>query len=222
MEKLLKELKSLSRFEKGKFINVFDADGTLWIDDIADEFALYLINCPKNAHYIDGSLWDEYKEMITTDPVGACAFYMKFFKNLSKNRFHELVYEWWENIFTPRWIAPVKKLLIDLISDDFEVIIVTGSPRLLFSPLLDTYKNLKVYGMEFKEDRNHIFTGEYSGILSAGNGKKEILESLGKPVFICVGNSKPDLPMLKMSEFPIFVGETDWHEDWKHPNKIIL
>lgn len=220
MERVSKRLKKING--KRKFINVFDADGTLWSDDIADEFVLYLMNQSKSSNLINKEIWARYLEMIETQPVEACAYYMKLFEGISLERFVELVYKWWETAFEPKWVAPIKKLFCDLMDEGHDVVIISGSPRLLFLPLLDRFKKLQVFGMEFAMNDNQVFTGDYEGILSAGSGKREILLSLSRPVFVCAGNSHPDLPMLELSEIPIVVGDTDWHKDWFHPNKIIL
>jgi len=176
-------------------IAVFDADGTLWTDDAADDFTLWMISTSR----IPGDSWDTYLRIYRSDPCEGCRFLLTLYKGLDIASVRSSVDEWWRDHANRRWIPEVVESL-HLASGTHPVWVVSGTPTDILVPLLAMLPVDEVLGMDFELSSGRI-TGKHSGVSCTGEGKAEKILSLaaGRPISFCAGNGSLDGPMMEIA-----------------------
>ncbi len=196
--KLPSFVKDLPNDGQGK-VALFDADGTLWTDDVADDFTKYAIDTKllKHAH-----LWDEYLKIYATDPVKGCRYLLNLYKDISEKDVLDCVDQWWINTSKRSWITEVMEALYCLADRGYSNWIVTGSPTAVMTPLLKYLPLDKTIGIDFALTPEGIITGDVKGICCSGQGKADKVNSLldGREVLFSCGNSSMDIPMIELSK----------------------
>jgi HAD superfamily phosphoserine phosphatase-like hydrolase len=189
--------KDLPEDGSGK-LALFDADGTLWRGDVADDFTRWAIDNKLLKH---GELWDEYLRIYAENPTAGCPYLLKLYKDVSQEDIIEGAQEWWTNHSRRDWITEVIESLHSLSERGYTNWIVTASPTSIISPLLSVLPIKRVVGIDFALDDKGIITGEVGGICCSGPGKAEKILSLSdnKEIHFSVGNSSMDIPMIELS-----------------------
>ena len=178
---------------------IFDADGTLWRDDVADDFTNWVI---ENGHADKSKAsWEEYFRIYRENHAAGCRYLLRFYTGLKLEKFHQLIHEWWERHANRNWIEEVLESLYLLAERRYTVWIVTGSPTDTMLPLKKFLPVNDILGMDFETDKNGVITGNHAGISCADEGKAEkILAFWGdKPIAFAAGNGKLDTWMLETS-----------------------
>jgi len=182
---------------------LFDADGTLFRDDVADDFTRWLIDSGRAPH---GELWDEYLKVYRGDHAAGCRFLLRLYAGLSIDELRRLNRCWWEGHARRRWIVEALEALHWLAEHDYEVWIVTGSPTDVMTPLPDFLPISRVVGMDFELDAAGLITGRVEGISCADDGKADKVLALsgGRSVAFAAGNGSLDEAMMALA------GEHAW------------
>ena len=179
-------------------IAAFDADGTLWEDDMGEKFFLYqsekklLPNLPEDP-------WQHYLDMHDTEPVKA----FLWLAQVNAGQKLQTVREWGDQCvkdLPPSIFNFQKEIIAHLHSRDVEVYVVTASAKWAVEPAAKLY-NIpvdRVIGFQTKiidgmitEDQVGASTwreGKVDGLLEATGGKKP---------FFCSGNTMGDYELVK-------------------------
>ncbi|MBT3586301.1 MAG: HAD-IB family phosphatase [Halobacteriovoraceae bacterium] len=178
---------------------LFDADGTLYTDDVADDFAVYAL---QQKIISSEEIWQEYLELYPRDPVAGCALALKLYRGLASAELSQLVEKWWQTHAKRNWVTPVMEALFHLKSRGYTIWVVTGTATEFLEPLRTVLPIDKILGMDFEYDQQGLITGEVAGIACAGEGKAIKVRSLwsGGSIDFACGNSMMDIPMLELSQ----------------------
>lgn len=182
---------------EGDAITVFDADGTLWVDDVADDFTQWMIEKGD----VPGELWPQYMRVYRDDPPTGCRFLLTLYRDLELSALHARVDEYWDHHAARAWVWEVMESYYHLQEKGYPIWIVSGTPTDFLLPLKRIIGADVIVGMDFEVVDGRV-TGKHSGIPCAGVGKAEKLESLldGHKVRFCAGNGSLDGPMMEMAE----------------------
>jgi putative phosphoserine phosphatase/1-acylglycerol-3-phosphate O-acyltransferase len=176
---------------------VFDADGTLWVNDVADDFTLWMINGKR----VPGENWRTYQRIYRDDHPAGCRYLLSFFTGMSIPELHAHLDEYWRNHARRSWVWEVVESLYFLAERGYPIWIVSGTPTDFLLQLKRMLPVDEVVGMDF-EVRQGIITGRHAGISCAGEGKAEKLRvaAAGRPIRFCCGNGSLDGPMMLLAE----------------------
>ena len=178
-------------------IAVFDADGTLWVNDVADDFTSWMIA----SGAIGGELWERYLRIYRDDPPTGCRFLLQLYRGLTLAALRAKVNAYWGEHAARAWIPEVIETLVALQARGYPIWVVSGTPTEFLLPLEGLLGIDRIVGMDFELDAGAI-TGQHAGIACAGEGKAEKLRSLlgERPVRFCAGNGSLDGPMMALAE----------------------
>ncbi len=176
---------------------IFDADGTLWRDDVADDFTQWLIH---NRHVDTGHRWPEYIQIYRDDHAAGCRYLLSFYAGLTLTRVHELVHLWWRDHAMRHWVPEVVEAMHFLADRDYTIWVVTGSPTDTMLPLCSFLPVHAIVGMDFELDAQGVITGRHRGISCADDGKAVKVQSLWEgPIDFAAGNGKLDTAMIELA-----------------------
>ena len=178
-------------------IAAFDADGTLWTDDVADDFTTWMIGRGE----VPGERWAEYMRIYRDDPPAGCRFLLTLYRGLEIGLVTERVEHWWLHHARRRWIREVVEALHHVVDGGYGLWIVSGTPTDFLIPLERMFEVERIVGMDFELDGG-LITGRHEGISCAGTGKAEKLIALAgeRPIALCCGNGSLDGPMMEVAE----------------------
>ena len=181
----------------GGAVTIWDADGTLWVDDVADDFTCWMID----QGHIPGELWPRYMEIYRDDHPAGCRFLLTLYAGMDAAALQDLVELWWLEHAARSWIDEVVEALYHLADLGYPVWIVSGTPTDFLLPLLHVLPAHAIVGMDFELDGLTI-TGRHAGISCAGQGKADKVRSLvgDEPVRFAAGNGSLDGPMMEMAD----------------------
>ncbi|MBW2731381.1 MAG: haloacid dehalogenase-like hydrolase [Deltaproteobacteria bacterium] len=177
-------------------IAVFDADGTLWVDDVADDFTQWMME----QGHISNELWPQYMRVYRDDPPTGCRFLLTLYHDMALTTLHKHVNHYWEE-HARTWVWEVMESLTLLQEKGFPIWIVSGTPTDILLPLERIIGANVIVGMDFEVVEGRI-TGKHSGIPCAGEGKARKLNAMlgQRKVRFCAGNGSLDGPMMELSE----------------------
>jgi HAD superfamily phosphoserine phosphatase-like hydrolase len=181
-------------------VAVFDADGTLWRNDVADDFTQWMI---AQGHIRSGARWEEYLRIYRRSPAEGCRFLLSFFAGLTLEQLRAHVRGWWERHAARDWIPETVETLHFLAERRCPVWVVSGSPSETMRPLLELLPVERILGMDVVVDAAGVVTGELDGILCADEGKADKVRATLGPdqrVVFAAGNAGLDHAMLAISE----------------------
>lgn len=183
---------------EGQALAIFDADGTLWTDDVADDFTRWMIDTGK----ISGELWPTYLRIYRDDAPAGCRYLLRLYAGLRPEELAGHVEHWWLHHAHRSWVWPVIESMYHLAGLGHEIWVVTGSPKDVMAPLLHMLPVKRILGMDFEVGADGTITGEFTGISCAGTGKAEKIRALGggRPVVFCAGNGNLDGAMMELAE----------------------
>jgi phosphoserine phosphatase len=177
---------------------LFDADGTLWENDIADDCTIWMIGTGR----IPGSheKWEEYKTIYAKDPPTGCEYLLTFYEDLSRADLTRHVNAYWAEFMSLRYIEEPLAVLNYLAKQDFRIWVITGSPTDFLLPMLDKLPVERVVGMDYEVNSQGILTGRHAGISCAGLGKAKKVQSLYSGVIqFSAGNALLDEAMMRLA-----------------------
>lgn len=184
---------------KGK-VALFDADGTLWRDDVADDFTKHAID---SGVLKEGHLWSQYLKIYAENPPEGCRFLLNLYKGVLHDQVKTSAQKWWSGQRNRNWVVEVMAALGELHQRGYEIWVVTASPTDLIAPIMDFLPVDRVIGIDFEVDSEGHLTGAHSGILCAHHGKAEkvnhLLKSQSLEICFSAGNSMMDIPMIEVS-----------------------
>jgi HAD superfamily phosphoserine phosphatase-like hydrolase len=176
---------------------LFDADGTLWENDIADDCTLWMLG---TGRIETGAKWAEYKRIYAADACAGCRFLLSFFAGLTKEALTQGIEAYWRDFMKLKIIEEPLELLHHLAAQGFAIWVVTGSPTDMLFPLQRRLPVERVIGMDFEIDARGTVTGRHAGISCAGEGKAEKVRSLWSgPIQFAAGNARLDEAMLRLA-----------------------
>ena len=176
---------------------LFDADGTLWENDIADDCTIWMLGTNKIQ---TGKHWGEYKKLYAADAPTGCRYLLTFYKGLSLADLTKHVETYWQDFMKMEYIREPLGVLHHLAGLGFKIWVVTGSPTDFLYPLLKKLPVDKIIGMDFEIDANGVLTGKHAGISCAGAGKAEKVKSLWNgPIQFAAGNALLDESMMRLA-----------------------
>lgn len=177
---------------------IFDADGTLWRDDVADDFARWMM---AEGHIEDGGRWSEYVRIYRADAGAGCEHMLTFYRGMTLPTLERYVRAWWQQA-ERCWVVEALESLLLLAERGYASWVVTGSPTTTMLPLCDFLPVQRIVGMDFALDDSGRITGERSGIRCAHEGKAQKVRQLwgDRPVVFAAGNGPLDTAMLELSE----------------------
>ena len=179
-------------------IAIFDADGTLWTGDVADDFTQWMM--ARGA--IPSERWPTYMRIYRDDPPTGCRYLLTFYTGMTPALLAEHLDTWWREHSARRWIWEAVEALYLLADRGYPIWVVSGTPTDFLLPLQHILPVHEVVGMDFALDADGRFTGRHAGISCAGEGKAEKVISLldGRAVRFCAGNGSLDGPMMRLAE----------------------
>ena len=187
----IKEIKT-----DGPALAVFDADGVLWRKDVADDFAMWMMN----QGHLHKELWPRYEAIYREDAPAGCRFMLELYKGMPEKELAAHVNRYWNEqerdyndfiIATMHWVK----------AQGFTTYVVSGTPTNILYPVLDILPVDKILGMDYEVGGDGIFTGKHTGISCAGIGKADKIEAFWKDrVSIVIGNALLDADMLKLAK----------------------
>ncbi|MBN1944827.1 MAG: haloacid dehalogenase-like hydrolase [Bradymonadales bacterium] len=178
---------------------IFDADGTLWRNDVADDSTLWFI---ENGHTSKDASWEEYIRIYRQDHAAGCQYLLRFYAGLTVQEMHRHIWNWWKNHSHRTWIVEVLEALYWLAERNYTIWVVTGSPTDTMLPLRDFLPVHEIVGMDFEVDAKGVITGNYTGISCADEGKAEKVRFLwgDRPIPFAAGNGPLDRWMLELAD----------------------
>jgi HAD superfamily phosphoserine phosphatase-like hydrolase len=175
---------------------LFDADGTLWEGDIAEEHALWMIG---TGRIHTGHLWPEYRRLLEVDFAESCRLMLRLYEGIPEGELARCASVFWREAMKLPFIEPAVEAVRALAQMGFKVWVVTGSPRQVLEPLRGLLPIERIVGMEF-EVAGGALTGRSAGLTTAGDGKVQAVRALFEgDVQLAAGNSVSDAPMLRMA-----------------------
>lgn len=181
-------------------VALFDADGTLYRGDAADDFTQWLIAEGRAA---PGASWEEYTRIYRRDPAAGCRYLLRFYTGLPFDTLGELVWEFWRHHAGRVWIPEVLETMHLLFELGATLWIVTGSSTVSMLPLRDLLPVHDILGMDLELDEHGFVTGRLAGICCTGEGKAEKCCAAlrdDQRVIFAAGNGPLDRAMMEISE----------------------
>jgi len=178
-------------------IAIFDADGTLWTGDVADDFTRWMMA----QGTISAERWPTYMRIYRDDPPTGCRYLLTFYSSMTPADLAQHLEQWWLHHSRRAWIWEAVEALYDLARRGYPIWVVSGTPTDFLLPLTHILPVASIVGMDFELDRDGRFTGKHHGISCAGEGKAEKLLSLVPPsrIRFCAGNGSLDGPMMQLA-----------------------
>jgi HAD superfamily phosphoserine phosphatase-like hydrolase len=180
-------------------VALFDADGTLWRDDVADDFTKWSLSA---GHLHHGHLWDEYLRIYRDDHPAGCRYLLRLYAGLRHEALQQHIRTWWREHANRNWVVEAVEAMHHLAERGNEIWIVTGSPTDTMLPLCDMLPVQRVLGMDFAV-HDGVITGELDGISCADEGKADKVRSMlatDQRVVFAAGNGTLDRWMIELSE----------------------
>jgi phosphoserine phosphatase len=181
---------------------LFDADGTLWVDDVADDFCAWMI---AEGHVSTGDRWPTYLQIYRDDHAAGCRYMLSFYEGLRRGALKDYVSQWW-GLEARRWVIESLEAIYWLDAHGYELWIVTGSPTDTMHPLIGALPFTRVLGMDFALHADGTITGELDGISCADEGKADAVRaawgpiSARSPVSLGAGNGSLDAAMIALAD----------------------
>jgi HAD superfamily phosphoserine phosphatase-like hydrolase len=182
---------------------IFDADGTLWADDVGEAFFRWLI-AEKKLLNVDYStdLWDKYEKLLDADKNYAYEWVDQIMAGLNHADVKVWMREFFKENFVSRIYQPQKELIRKLRVNNFDVWIVSASNIDLVkagAPYVGVDPN-NVIGYDL-EIENGILTDRLKKPIPYREGKLAAIKKIIKrQPDLVAGDSRGDKEMLEYSK----------------------
>lgn len=170
----------------------FDADGTLWADDIGESF---LRELEREALLPAGS-WRRYEERLARDPVDAYGWAVTAMAGLEERLVRERAAAFFRDHFARRLFPAMRELVEALVAAEVRVAIVSASNRWLIEAAAARLGVPHAIGIAVEVEGGRL-TGRPVRPLPVDRGKVEWARALlGGPPALAVGNGAIDRALL--------------------------
>ena len=192
-------IKAIPPCEEGA-LALFDADGTLWCNDVADDFTTWMID----QGHVPGENWETYMRIYRDDHPAGCRYLLSFFEGMTLEELDGHVAGWWAEHAARNWVPEVVEVVYHLRDKGYPIWVLSGTPTDFLLPLKRILPVEVVVGMDFEVDGDLVITGKHEGISCAGEGKAEKLKSIvgQREVAFAAGNGSLDGPMMDLAQVP--------------------
>ncbi|MBI2264887.1 MAG: haloacid dehalogenase-like hydrolase [Armatimonadetes bacterium] len=184
-----------------KPIAVFDADGTLWRNDVGEGFARWLIENGKlKGDSGDGDIYKQYEELVARDPGEGFAFLVTAMRGIAETDLTQWAKEYFSS-FEQNVFPKQKELVHRLREAGVDVWIVSASNRWIVEAGASRFgiSPDHVIGLQ-TEVQDGILTDKIIPPIIHGPGKVEAIRKwIGDRVDFVSGNSLSDYDMLSFS-----------------------
>jgi HAD superfamily hydrolase (TIGR01490 family) len=185
---------------------LFDFDGTLTTKDSLLEFIKY--SCGSLQYYLVMALFSPvifYHTMITKDGEAAKQMLLSFlFKGLKQSELESIGAAFVEQVLPKIERAEMMDVLWDMKKRGYRVVVISASISIWLKPWTDSL-GVELLCTEF-EFKNGMFTGRFATTNCNGTEKvariRKHLNLMDYAPIYAYGNSKGDLPMLALADFP--------------------
>ena len=175
---------------------VFRADGALWRNHLAEDFALWMIG----EGLFDGSLWPVYERHRVVSSDDACLQMLRFTRGMPLPRLRLHAEHFWQVNAAPAWILAVRATLQWAHERGLTVAVLSAAPAPVLAPVARHLPVDLVLAAEPACDAEGRCTGEPHGPLPLGNGAAERLRAGSElPVTLAVGHGEEDLAVMRMA-----------------------
>lgn len=189
---------------------IFDADGTLWPDDLGEAFFQHQIQ-----HQLTPALkemknaWEQYMELDKASTADANAWIVKLNAGMQIGVLREQAKKFYKDNFQSQLNPLIKDLIEKLQKQNYQVWVCSASMKWAIEPALyDLDIPLEnLIGTECKVDSKGMLTKEIITPLPYASGKKDALKlKLNAAPFCVVGNSYGDMAMLNWAtDLPLVI-----------------
>lgn len=176
-------------------VAAFDADGTLWDGDVAEDFLLWMIS----EGHVSGTRWTVYDSTNRHDVPEACRELLRSFAGMALAELRGHVENFWQKSPERTWLPRVVAALREAKALGLTTCVVSASPTLVLEPLRRHVPVDHVLGLDAAVEGERL-TGDVAGVPTFGPGKVTRAVSLGLPILLAAGNSELDVPLLRASE----------------------
>ncbi|WP_373048191.1 HAD family hydrolase [Vulgatibacter sp.] len=183
----------------------FDADGTLWADDIGEAFLRDL----EAAGRVPGGTWRGYEARLAADVVDAYGWAVTVMAGLEEAEVRERAEAFFPRHFARRLFPVVRELVEELVRGGVRVAIVSASNRWLIEAAARALRVPHVAGVEVEVEAGRL-TDRLVTPLPALAGKVHWARTLlgGAPA-LAVGNGAIDLPLLQDAAHRLVICPSD-------------
>lgn len=183
----------------------FDADGTLWADDIGEAFLRDL----EREGRVPAGAWRTYEARHAEDPVGAYGWAVSVMAGLPEAEVRARAERFFPLHFAPRLFPAVRALVEALVSGGVRVAIVSASNRWLVEAAARALRVPHVAGVAV-EIEGGVLTERVVHPLPAGEGKVHWARALlGAAPSLAVGNGAIDLELLRSAAHRLVICPAD-------------
>ncbi len=194
----------------GRRVAAFDADGTLWSEDIGEAFMRWLV-AGKLLTQVDceGDVWTEYEQRVAESRIDGYTWAVQVMAGLTE----EQVNTWCRQLAAawPNYRAAMRGLIAGLQAEGFETWIVSASNRWVVhagAPHIGIPQD-KVLGIETAVE-DGLLTTRPIYPRPCNQGKVDAIQKhIGVRPCFAFGDSMGDFEMLAYSEQPLVVGRRD-------------
>jgi len=193
--------------EAARPLAVFDADGTLWADDLGETHLHVLVDgqlvAPGEGHE---SLLTEYAARCKANVDDAYAWGARILEGISEARVMESAVEAWRR-HRPRLLPPLAQIVAALHGAGVEVVVVSASNRWVIEAAV---RELgigadKIIAVDLERDGERL-TGTVVQPMPNGAGKVAAIDvHLDRRPTLAFGNSMHDVPMLQSATLGVCV-----------------
>jgi phosphoserine phosphatase len=213
-------------------VAVFDADGTLWADDVGEDMFRWLLAQGRLLGGAPGrDLWAEYEAKCKASPYDGYGWLGACLAGLEERELEALAAGFYAEHYA-RKVFPAQRALVEALHEaGWEVWIVSGSPRWMVVPgALDLgIPRERVVGVEVAVEGG-VLTDRVLEPVTCHQGKVEAIgQRIGKRPRLAAGNAMTDHEMLCLASDVVLTvnpgpaltaraGEAGWViERWGHP-----
>lgn len=201
---------------------VFDADGTLWKEDIGFGFFYYQI---ENKWIEDESLKKKVNDLYNESPQNSCSLIVQLNKNIHIKQYRKWCKEYLKT--NPVTVFSFQKKLISFLHNKgVKNYVVTASPEWLVEEAIKHYELPidKVIGFKTLI-KNELITDQLQYPLPIGSGKMSAYLQKSNSIypFFSSGNTLSDLDLLELaSHFKLVVTSASKNEKHFDSERILL
>ena len=196
-------LDQILKTQEPQKVAVFDADGTLWHDDLGEAFFKYQIE-HKLAPGLKGIAdpWSHYRALCKTNTAAAYGWLAQINAGLPDNELLLQARAFYTGAFKDKINPNLRSLIQNLKNNNFEVWICTASIRWAIAPaMLDLNLDPRfLIAVDVQLDSKNRLTSKVVDPIPYRPGKKIWLDrKLPNPPLLVAGNSMGDLEMMSMA-----------------------
>lgn len=195
---------------EGRRLACFDADGTLWSEDIGEAFLRWLIAADRLPRYRGRTdLYEEYEHRVAQDRVAGYAFAVQAMADLPEAEVQ--AYARWFAAAWPNTRPLMRGLVLGLQEAGFEVWIVSATARWMVqaaAPLVGLPAD-RVIAIEVEVHDGVLTDRPVEPVVCMPGKVAAIRKYLGAEAVLAFGDSRGDQEMLESARIPLVIGRKD-------------